>query len=126
MATMLSPVVPPCEVPTGSCDHRSAAQVEGIVSIQAIQGLGAAEFFRSLDQQHMVDPTASPEPIEGPRASASNGPASEEAGWKVLGRNGKSCHAVLFLFAKEIYVFVISVVPEDSKGVITLSEECKE
>lgn len=41
MATMLSPVVPPCEVPTGGCDHRSAAQVEGIVSIQAIQGLGA-------------------------------------------------------------------------------------
>lgn len=59
-------------------------------------------------------------------SSASNGPDSEETGWKVLGRNGKSCHAVLFLFAKEIYVFVISVVPEDSKGVITLSEECKE
>lgn len=24
---MLSSVVPPCEVPTGSCDHRLAAQV---------------------------------------------------------------------------------------------------
>lgn len=52
-------------------------------------------------------------------SSASSGPASEEAGWEVLGRNGKNFHAVLFLSAKEIYAFVICVVPEDSKGVIT-------
>lgn len=49
--------------------------------------------------------------------------ASQEAGCKVLGKNGKNCLAVLFLFANEI--FAISVVLEDSKGVITLSEECQ-
>lgn len=56
---------------------------------------------------------------------ASSGPSSEEAGWKMLGRNGKSWHDVLLLFAKEIYAFVICVVPENSKGVITLSDECQ-
>lgn len=58
-------------------------------------------------------------------SSASSGSASEEAGWKVFGKNEMNCRAVLFLSVKEIYVFVICVLPEDSQGVITLSQECQ-
>lgn len=50
-------------------------------------------------------------------SSWSSGAASEEAGWKVFGKN---CSALLFLLIKEICVLDVSVVPEDSKGVTCL------
>lgn len=50
-------------------------------------------------------------------SSQNSGAASEEAGWKAFGKDGKNCSTVLLLLIKEICVLAVSVVPEDSKEV---------